>query len=327
MQPTANHSPNARDATPDVEMIEPPAAKASNTPQPAPSSASPPTGRPTSQGAKPAPGSVAPILSNGRPLSSSPVGNKEVAMQPPASTAGSLSQAAGTTPAAASPHLPQATPASRHEAPTFNPTSSFNPTRSFDPPPTVNPQAPQTQSRPSLSQQVSTYPRSSGAPAKPPAQHAPMTAPNPSPASQPPVPAHALPSNSTPVQSHAAQTAHRIPSDQPPRPAGSPTSSQQTPFREPHTPSALDPYTVENIFSGGGYHLSDAADSQLDRPAYVNQCNQLYAVLRNMNPSVVRRVIRDTWQTSLAGSEAHVSFVVGRLPFAPRLRWLTRIRS
>lgn len=88
-------------------------------------------------------------------------------------------------------------------------------------------------------------------------------------------------------------------------------SSQQTPFREPHTPSAMDPYAVENIFTAGGYHLPDPADDQMAPTAYVAQCNELYSIIRNMHPSVVRRVIRDTWQTSLAGSEAHVAFVVG----------------
>lgn len=94
-------------------------------------------------------------------------------------------------------------------------------------------------------------------------------------------------------------------------PAENSRSSQQTPFREPHTPSAMDPYTVDNIFTVGGYHLPDPTDAQVAPTAYVAQCNELYSIIRNMHPSVVRRVIRDTWQTSLAGSEAHSSFVVG----------------
>ncbi|MBE3041633.1 hypothetical protein IMZ48_03445 [Candidatus Bathyarchaeota archaeon] len=301
-----NNGPISPETKPDAEMTEPPAAaKSSNSPLLVESwSPSPPIDPPTSQSANPVPASAIPTHSDGRPavpsLSASgrvsPVENKEGTMRPPPASATTTSQAAGTTPTAASPHIPQAAP---QQVPQHAGAPSFNS------------QPSQLQSSPSLSQQAPANPAGSlpsMAPTNPPTPtpHAQTMAPTPSPANHaPPAPTHSsLPSSkaTTPVQ---GPVAYRAPSGQ-----SSPASSQQTPFREPHTPSAHDPYTSDNIFSGGGFYLPDPTDNQLSTSNYIDQCNQLYAVMRTMHPSVVRRVVRDTWTTSLTGSEAHISFVV-----------------
>lgn len=278
-----------------VDMNEPaPAAKPVN-PASTPSPAEPPAPRQPEA----MPSSASPTQSNGTsaPLGFggggriSPAENKERTAQasvPNATTA----HAAPAIPSAAAVHYPQAARAPQH--PNMNTPSVGTPS--------------QLQQRPSLSQQVSTNPMTSLPGVATTLPHAPPA--RMSPANQAPrVPSHISPPLH-PAPTHNGP--HRAPSEPSSRTTASPAPSPYIPVREPHTPSAMDPYTVENLFVNGGFHLPDANDSQLSHEAYVEQCNRLHAVIRTTNPSVTRRVMRDTWQSSLAGSESHISFVVCR---------------
>lgn len=273
----------------DVEMAEPaPAAPAANPPKPS-SSSSPPAGPPAPhpvEPAKPAPSSAAPILSNGNSAPSpnagsgggvSPAEDKKRATQAPAPNA-AAPQPAPRLPNAALPHHPQAVQTPQH--------------------PSVNAPTSGVHAQPTLSQQGSPDPATSLAsvPAAQPREPSALmaAAPAPSPASHAPRASNHVP--------------HWAPSDQS-RPTASPAPPQLSPFQEPHNPSSVDPYTVDNVFTRG-FYLPDTSDGELSPETYVEQCNRLYAVVRTMHPSVVRRIMRDTWKTSLVGSEAHISFLV-----------------
>lgn len=317
---TSGATTKPTDAKPDVEMAEPPSASPPINPtQLAPSASALPTSLPTSRHdaipIQPTPADVPSISTNGAPtpphptpqgVSHVPQGASRETSEQPLAAGTRLSHAAATTPNDAAvkhqhQHQPQTTQGYRQSAAL-----------------TPNPQA-QPQLVPSLSQQISANPAhrlSNTGPVMPPASAAQAKPPTPSPGNLTPLgPRSSAPKahvNNTVMPSHGFKRSFGGDVRQP---AASPAensraSSQQTPFREPHTPSAMDPYTVDNIFTVGGYHLYDPADDQVAPTAYVAQCNELYSIIRNMHPSVVRRVIRDTWQTSLAGSEAHISFVV-----------------
>lgn len=290
------------DTQSDVEMNEPdPAAnpaKSASSPSPAslraPHQSEPPKALPSSASPPQSNGASAPSLGGGH---ISPVENNERTMQAPVPST-TTARAAPAMPNAATAYYPQATQGpqpSNMNAPTFGTPS-------------------QLQHRPSLSQQVPTKPvaylpsmaaTQSHAPAARVAPPAPLLA-----SQGPRVPSHlSRPHQPASMQGNDPHQSPIYPSS---RTTASAVSSQHPPSREPHPTSALDPYTMENLFTNGGYHLPDAGDSQLSPQAYVDQCNRLYAVVRTMNPSVVRRVVRDTWQSSLAGSEAHISFVVSQ---------------
>lgn len=283
LAPAANPTKSASSLSPDG----PPSPRQSEPPKAVPSSASPTQSN----------GASAPSL-GGAGSHISPVENQERTTQAPIPST-TTARAAHAMPHAAAAHYPQAAQGPqppRMNAPTYGTPSQF-------------------QHPPSLSKQLSTYPVAylpSMAAMQPHAPAARVAAPAPSPANQGPrVPSHISPPHQpAPMQGNGPHQSHIYPS----RTTASPVSSQ-LPFQEPHPASALDPYTMENMFTNGGYHLPDAGDSQLSPQDYVDQCNRLYAVVRAMNPSVVRRVIRDTWQSSLAGSEAHISFVVSQARF------------
>ena len=318
---TSGAKANPTSAKPDVEMAESTSASPPVNPtQPAPSASGPPTSVPTSKHdaipMQSTPASVPSTSVNGAPAPPLPT-PQDVSHVPQGANRGTSEQclAAGTRPSHAAATTPDDAAVKHQHRHRHQPHATQGYRQSAAP--TPNPQT-QLQPVPSLSQQVSANPAhhlSNTRPAVPPASVAQAKPPIPSPRNLTP---HALHS-STPnahVNNTVTPSFKRSFGGDVRQPAASAAeysraSSQQTPFREPHTPSAMDPYTVDNIFTGGGYHLSDPADDQVTPTAYVAQCNELYSIIRNMHPSVVRRVIRDTWQTSLAGSEAHISFVVG----------------
>lgn len=310
------------DAKPDVDMAEPTSASPpANLAQSAVGNSGPPADLVASHDAMPrqpalasapftgAHGTPTPPLPTPQGVSHIPPGaDRDTARQSPALGTGSPHTVATTLNGAAvqqqqqQQHHPQATQGYRQPAAS-----------------TQNPQT-QTQPVPSLSQQISLNPArhlATTGPVMPPVPVAQAKPPTPSPSSFTPLSPRSSAPNAhinklvTPDQGFKRSFGGDVRQSAASPAENSRSSSQQAPFREPHTPSAMDPYTVDNIFTVGGYHLPDPTDDQITPTAYVAQCNELYSIIRNMHPSVVRRVIRDTWQTSLAGLEAHSSFVVG----------------
>ena len=302
-QPPSNAGfSNLPSKKPDVEMYEattaPPNVDASRL---APSSTSPPTNRPALHNSAPMNNPVPARAHDAGPTDMSPplgvvsrmpsAENKEAAVQSPSSSV-SVIQAAGSTPRAAFSEPPQAAAAPRGHPPLPNPGSHIQ-SQQY---PTLSHQAP--------ANRVASISHTVPAVASSPVEAMPRIQ---SPINPwPRVPQISFPSNqnAAPMQNHNAHW------NKSPPVGASPAPSEHTPFREPHSPTALNPYTLENIFTPEGGYLPDPSDCDIEPERYVQQCNQLFAVFRTMHPSVVRRIVRDTKETSLAGSEAHLSFIV-----------------
>lgn len=139
----------------------------------------------------------------------------------------------------------------------------------------------------------------------------------------PPPPRHfsvpQLPPPSAATQPVRPQSMPPVPQPNPPK-AAPPTASAgpggvsgQASLATPS--QAKGPYTAENVVAGLGFPLLD--DARVPPQLLADQCNDLYDVIIKVTPQALRRIVRDTWERSLAGQEAHLSFVVSHFHHAP----------